>query len=147
MKKQFLLFAVATVFSISSLMAQGGRQMQTPEERTKTAMEKLARFDFKQDKRSKVETIFVDFYKAQQAAMEEMRASGSNDRQAMMEKRKQMADDRDKKLKAVFTEEEYYKWINEIEPSLRPQRPSNAPMPGAPADKKAPAEEKTAPKN
>ena len=138
--------ALATVISITSVSAQGGQggQRQTPEERTKAAMEKIAAFDLKQDARTKVENILTDFYKAQQTAMQEMRAAGNTDRSAAMEKRKQLADARDAKLKEVFTAEEYTKWINDIEPSLRPQRQA-APAPAtAPADKKAPAAEKKA---
>ena len=55
--------------------------------------------------------------------MKEMRASGNMDREAMMTKRKELAEARDAKLKLIFTEEQLKKWINEIEPGLRPQRP------------------------
>ena len=133
MKKQFSLFVAAMAISISSLMAQApARSMPAPEERTKQTMEKLADFNLKQDARTKVESILTDFYKAQQTAMQEMRASGSTDRSAFQEKRKQLAEERDSKLKQVFTTEEYAKWISDIEPSLRPQRPAapgNAPAP------------------
>ncbi len=138
MKKKFLLIIAAAFISVSSLMAQDKRQMATPEERTKATMEKLAKFDMKPEARTKVENILTEYYKAQQTSMQEMRASGNNDKNAMMEKRKQLADDRDKKLKEIFTAEEYTKWISEIEPSLRPQRGMNAPV-AAPAEKAAPA--------
>ncbi|MFT3909902.1 MAG: hypothetical protein QM737_10785 [Ferruginibacter sp.] len=145
MKKQFLLFAAATLFSVSSLMAQAGRQMSSPEERTKATMEKINQFNLSSDNYSKVQTILMDFYKSAQTVTQEMRASGA-DRNAMMEKRKGLADERDAKLKAVFTAEEYQKWVDEIEPTTRPQR-MQAP-PAAPAEKKgAPAEKKAAPAN
>ncbi len=140
MKKQFLLFAAATLFSVSSLMAQAGRQMSTPEERTKSTMEKINSFNLTADNQTKVQTILTDFYKSAQTLTQEMRAAGA-DRNAMMEKRKGLADERDAKLKQVFTQEQYQKWIDEIEPTTRPQR-MQAP-PSAPADKKAgPAEKK-----
>ncbi|MEO8769790.1 MAG: hypothetical protein ABI402_06890 [Ferruginibacter sp.] len=133
MKKQFSLFVAAMAISISSLMAQApARQMPTPEERTKVTMEKLADFNLKTDVRTKVETILTDFYKAQQSAMQEMRANGGGDRTAFQDKRKQLAEERDGKLKQVLTAEEYGKWISDIEPSLRPQRqaaPATAPAP------------------
>ena len=66
MKKQFLLFAAATLFSVSSLMAQAARQMPTPEERTKTTMEKINAFNLTADNSAKVQTILTDFYKSQQ---------------------------------------------------------------------------------
>jgi protein CpxP len=31
-------------------------------------------------------------------------------------------DDRDAKLKAIFTDDQYNKWKNDIEPAMRPQR-------------------------
>ncbi len=127
MKKQFLLFVAATFLSISSLMAQEGRVRQTPEERTKATMEKLAAFNLKEETRTQVETVFTDFHKAQQTARQEMRAAGNNDRNAMMEKNKQLVGERDAKLKQLLTEEQYNKWISEIEPSTRPQRPATAP--------------------
>ncbi|MEO6669077.1 MAG: hypothetical protein ABIN36_06355 [Ferruginibacter sp.] len=123
MKKQFSLFVAAMAISISSLMAQApARTMSTPEERTKQTMEKLADFNLKQDARTKVESILTDFYKSQQTAMQEMRTAGNNDRSAIQDKRKELAEARDSKLKQVFTAEEYAKWISDIEPSLRPQR-------------------------
>jgi hypothetical protein len=54
-----------------------------------------------------------------------MRASGNTDREAFQAKRKELAEARDAKLKLIFTEEQQKKWIDEIEPGLRPQRPKN----------------------
>ena len=123
MKKQILLFAAAVVFSITSLMAQGGMQRQTPEERTKAAIEKMAPLNLDADTKAKTEIILTDFFTAQQKAMQEMRASGNPDREAFMAKRKELAEARDAKLKLIFTQEQMKKWVDEIEPGLRPQRP------------------------
>ena len=57
--------------------------------------------------------------------MEEVRASGSMDREATISKHKELSDARDAKLKAVFTEVQMKKWVDKIEPSLRLQRRSN----------------------
>lgn len=57
--------------------------------------------------------------------MEEVRASGSMDRDATMSKRKELSDARDAKLKAIFTEEQMKKWVDKVEPDLRPQNRSN----------------------
>ena len=127
MKKQVLLFLFAALVSIGAVNAQdGGGQRITPEERTKSAMEKIAVLNLAADAKTKTEVIIGDFYKAQQKAMQDMRASGAMDRDAMMAKRKELAAERDTKLKAVFTAEQLKKWQEEIEPSLRPQR-GNAP--------------------
>ena len=123
MKKQILLLAAGICFSITSLLAQGNMQRQTPEERTKATIEKMAPLNLDSTTKAKTEVIIADFYNALQKSMEEMRASGAMDREAMMAKRKELADIRDGKLKMIFTQEQLKKWIDEIEPSLRPQRP------------------------
>lgn len=123
MKKQFVLMLFAAIFSITAVNAQGGGgQRQTPEERTKATMEKLAPLNLEADAKTKTEVVIAEFYNAQQKSMEEMRASGTMDRDAMMAKRKELADARDAKLKTIFTADQLKKWIDEIEPSLRPQR-------------------------
>ena len=127
MKKQFLLFVAATLISITSLMAQEkGRMSQTPEERTKATMSRMEAFDLKPDVRLKAETIFNDFFKAQQSYMQQARSAGAVDRTATSAKRQELITERDGKLKQIFTEEQYNKWIGEIEPSLAPQKPSKA---------------------
>ena len=123
MKKQILLLVAAICFTITSLMAQENMQRQTPEDRTKTAMEKMAPLNLDTATKAKTQVIIADFYTAQQNAMKEMSASGNMDREAMMAKRKELAEARDGKLKLIFTQEQLKKWIEEIEPGLRPQRP------------------------
>lgn len=122
MKKQLMLIVSAAVLSIGQVAGQGGGQRLTPEERTKAAMEKVAVLNLEGEAKVKTEVILGDFYKSQQKAMEEMRANGKMDRDAMMAKRKELSEARDKQLKTVFTEEQLKKWTEEIEPSLRPQR-------------------------
>ena len=126
MKKQLLLGAFAILLSLGSVYAQDG-QRQTPEERTKTAMEKIAVFNLDADAKSKTEVIISDYYNTAQKAMQAMRESGSTDREAMMAKRKELATERDNKLKAIFTAEQFKKWQEEIEPGLRPQRSGGQP--------------------
>ncbi|MEP7106439.1 MAG: hypothetical protein ABI760_00625 [Ferruginibacter sp.] len=123
MKKQFVLMAVAALLSITAVNAQGGGgQRMTPEERTKATMEKLVVLNLDTASKAKTEAVISEFNNAQQKARDEMRASGTMDRDAMMAKRKVLADARDAKLKAIFTPEQMKKWTEEIEPSLRPQR-------------------------
>ena len=110
--------------SLGAAKAQGG-QRQTPEERTKTTMEKLAPLNLNADQLTKTTALFTDLYTQQQKAMEEMRASGSMDREAFQAKRKEMNDARDLKLKEIFTADQYKKFKDEIEPAMMPQRRSN----------------------
>ena len=124
MKKQLVLMLLAATVSVASVQAQGGGgQRQTPEERTKATIEKMAPLNLDADTKAKADVIIADYYNTQQKAMEEMRASGSFDRDAMMAKRKELADARDAKLKAIFTADQMKQWIEVIEPSTRPQRP------------------------
>ena len=97
-------------------------QRRTVEERVKAAMEKLAPLSLDKDKTTQTDSIFTEFYKAQDKAFEDMRNSGSMDREAMMAKRKELADARDEKLKKIFTDDQFKKFKEEIEPSMTPQR-------------------------
>lgn len=125
MKKQILLLMAGILFSISGLFAQDGMQRQTPDQRTKTAMEKMAPLNLDEATKAKAQVIMADFYNAQQKAMEELRAGGNGSREEMQAKRKELAGARDAKLKEIFTQEQMKRWIDEIEPTLRPQRQKN----------------------
>ncbi|MEP6712849.1 MAG: hypothetical protein ABJA37_10555 [Ferruginibacter sp.] len=122
MKKKLMIGLVAMICFIGTAIAQGGMQRQTPEERTKATMEKLAPLSLTADQTTKTTVVFSDFYTAQQKAIEEMRAAGTMDRDAMMAKRDELAKGRDAKLKEIFTADQLTKWTTEIEPGLRPQR-------------------------
>ena len=125
MKIQLLLITFATLTSITAVNAQGGGgQRQTPEERTKATIEKMAPLNLDAATKVKTEVIIADFNNAQQQMMDDMRASGSFDRETMMEKRKELSDARDGKLKLIFTEAQMKQWKDEIEASMRPQRPA-----------------------
>ena len=122
MKKQLGLVVMAAMFSIAVANAQGGQRM-TPEERIKFTIEKMAPLNLDAATKAKSDSIITNYINESQKVMDELRAAGS-DRDAMMAKRKEMADARDVKLKAIFTEAQMKQWKDEIEPSLRPQRPA-----------------------
>lgn len=127
MKKQILLAAIAALFSITAVNAQGGGgnfQRKTPEERLKPIHEKLdSAFKLDAVKMKAVDEIFLNSFKDQDKKMDELRAGGGQmDRDAMMAARKQMNDERDAKLKEVLTEEQLKIWKESIEPSTRPLR-------------------------
>ena len=122
-----LFFAV--MISVSAVMAQGGGgggfQRRTPEERTKMVMDKFTDFKLDEKKSAEVDSIFIQFYRAQDKLRQEMMAGGGQpDFQAMREKMQPLMTDRDDKLKKALTDDQYKKWKDEIEPSLRPQRPA-----------------------
>ena len=124
MKKQFLLLTTALLVGTTTMYAQGGFQRQTPEERLKPIHEKIdSAFKLTAEKLAKVDSVFLESFKQQEAKMAELRSGGERpDREAMMAMRQQLAEERDNKLKAVLTEEQMKIWQNELEPSLRPQR-------------------------
>jgi len=124
MKKQILLAAIAAVFSIVSVSAQPqGGQRKTIEERVKDIDDKLVDFKLDKDKAGKVDDALTAYFKGQQKMMEDMRAAGGQpDRDAIKASRQKLADERDAKLKLVFTDDQYKKWKDEIEPSTRSQR-------------------------
>jgi periplasmic protein CpxP/Spy len=125
MKKTILFIAIALV-SVVTTRAQGGGgggQQRTPEERVKQTMERLADLKLDKDQTEKTTAVFKEFYEARQKMMEELRAGGgAPDREAMRSKMTKMNDERDEKLKKIFNEDQYKKWKDEIEPSMRPQR-------------------------
>jgi len=128
MKKKLVLltsFALMAVFAVNAQQGGGGggmMRMSVPE-RVKMVMDKLADFKLDKDKSALTDSAFTNFYKGQQKMMEDMRASGQMDRDKMMEGRKKLADERDDKLKKIFTDDQFKKWKDEIEPTTRPQRP------------------------
>ncbi len=123
MKKKMLLFAAFSLLAFFAVNAQGGPRMTVPE-RVKTVMDKLADFKLDKDKSDQTDSAFTNFYRGQQKMMEDMRASGAQpDRDKMMEGRKKLSDERDDKLKKIFTDDQFKKWKDEIEPSMRQQRP------------------------
>jgi periplasmic protein CpxP/Spy len=123
MKKQFFLALVTFIIAATSVNAQGGFQRRTPEERLKQVHEKIVEvIKLDADKLTKIDAIFLESFKQQDAKMEEIRNSGSFDREAMQAAREQLTKDRDAKLKEVLNEEEMKKYKDEVEPALRPQR-------------------------
>ncbi len=128
MKKAFFFLVAVMLTGIYSVKAQGqgggGFQRRTVEENVKAVMEKLADLKLDKDQTAKSDTIFTEYFKARDKAMDEMRnGGGGGDRSQMREKFQKLGDDRDAKLKKVFTDAQFKKWKDEIEPSMRPRRP------------------------
>ncbi|OQP67347.1 hypothetical protein A3860_03065 [Niastella vici] len=131
MKKVIFLLAIA-ITGVLAVQAQGGGgggfQRRTPEERLKMVKEKLTDLKLDKDQTTKSDSAFLDYYKAQEKMFEEMRAGGgAPDRDAMREKMQKLAAERDEKLKKIFTEDQFKKWHDEIEPTTRPQRGGGGP--------------------
>ena len=129
MKKQFVAAAIAVMFGITVVNAQGGGNFQrrTPEERLKPVHEKMdSAFKLDAAKMVLVDSIFIQSFRDSDKKMDEIRAAGG-DRDAMMAARQKATDERDAKLKVVLTEAQMKTWKDEIEPSMRQQRGNRPP--------------------
>ena len=124
MKKQIALSLLALFVSIVSIMAQGqGGPRLTVEERVKAVNEKLTDFKLDKDKLAKTDSIFTAYYTSMQKQREEMMSGGGTpDRDAMRDKMLKLNIDRDEQLKLIFTDDQFKKWKEDIEPAMRPQR-------------------------
>ncbi len=131
MKKQLVLGMFAFFAMAGTAMAQEGAQgasqgqgmqMKAPNERAKETVLKLqSDLSVSNDQGGKLMEIFTNYYTQQQKAFEAMRANGG-DRESMRSTMTKLADERDVQLKALFTADQYTKWKDVVEPSMRPQR-------------------------
>ena len=123
MKKNFLWLAAFSLFISFAASAQGGGMRMPIPDRVKMIMDKLADFKLDKEKSAQTDSVFTAFFTGQQKMMKDMRAGGGQvDRDKMMEGRKKLMDERNEKLKKIFTDKQYKKWKDEIEPTTRPQR-------------------------
>ena len=123
--KTKLTMLVALIFAATiSIHAQQGMQRRTVEERVKSDMDKILD-PLKLDKaqQDKTKDIFTEYYTSQDKMRADARASGTRPDRSVREK---LANDRDDKLKSIFTEDQFQKFKNDIEPTLRPQRSQGA---------------------
>jgi hypothetical protein len=97
------------------------------EERVQIAQQKFdSAFKLDKPKLSDVDSVFANYYRSQDKLREEMMSSGGQpDFQAMREKMQPLMDERDKKLQAILTADQFKTWKEAIEPSLRPRRQNN----------------------
>jgi periplasmic protein CpxP/Spy len=124
MKKQMIVSVLAMWLTTIAVMAQdrGGARLTT-QERVKAVNEKLADFKLAPDKLAKTDSVFTSYYTAVQTEREAMIATGGTpDRSAMRDKMLKLNIERDEQLKLIFTDEQFKKWKDDIEPAMRPQR-------------------------
>ena len=120
MKLKFKLLIAFILLATAGVYAQGF-QRQTVPERVKTTMEKLQPLQLNQTQIQQTDSVFTNFYTSQNKMREDARASGTRPDRSVFEK---MSSDRDEKLKTIFTADQFTKFKNEIEATLRPQRPA-----------------------
>lgn len=119
MKTKITMLIALILMATTGIYAQGMQRMTVPE-RVKAAMDKITTpLGLNDAQVSSTDSVFTDYYTAQTKMFQDARASGQGfDRDAFQK----LADDRDAKLKAIFTPDQYTKFKNEVEATLRPQR-------------------------
>ncbi len=127
MKKQILLVLGLCFLGIATVQAQGGGRMnrRTVEERVAMMHGKIdSAFKLDAAKMTQVDTVFATYYRGQDNLREEMMNGGGQrpDFQAMREKMQPLTDERDKQLKELLGKDNFKKFKEELEPSMRPQR-------------------------
>ena len=111
---------IALFFAIAIGANAQGMQRRTVEERVKSVMDKLTdSLQLNQDEQQKTSAVFTDYYTSMDKMREDARASGNRPDRSQFEK---MMNDRDDKLKAIFTDDQYKKYKDQVEATLRPQR-------------------------
>ena len=120
------MLLLAGALTVNAQGGGGGGMMQrrTPEESTKRVVDTLnSVMKLDQGVQTQVQTIFMDFYKAQNKMMEDMMASGGQmDRDKMRTDREKMVADRDEKLKKALGDDQFKKFKSDIEPAMSPRR-------------------------
>jgi hypothetical protein len=123
MKKQIVFVIAVMVAGITVASAQGpGGGRMSIEDRVARVHAKLdSAFKLDAAKLTQADSAFAQFYRAQQAKMQEMMSGGGErpSREAMQEAQKPLIDERDKKLSAILTADQLKIFKDQIEPSLR----------------------------
>jgi periplasmic protein CpxP/Spy len=121
MKRRLILFTAIIFAGTLAVNAQGGGNFprRTVEERVKTVHEKMdSAFKLDAAKLTQADSVFANYYRSTDKLREELMAGGG-DRSAMREKMQPLTDARDKELKVVLGDDNFKKWKDEIEPSMR----------------------------
>lgn len=121
MKTKITLLLSFILMTTASVFAQNGQRLSV-EERVKGIMEKMAPLKLDAAQTIKTDSVFTQTYRLQMGMMDSIRASGERPDRSIFEK---VTNDRDAKLKAIFTDDQYKKYKDEVEATLRPQRKSN----------------------
>jgi len=126
MKTKITWMIIFLVFGAITANAQGGYQRRTVEERVQIIQQKLdSAFRLDKAKLAEADSVFANFYRSTDKMRDEMMSGGGQpDFQAMREKMQPLIDERDKKLQGILTQDQFKTWKDQIEPSLRPRRPS-----------------------
>lgn len=113
------LVALILIATTTGVFAQGMQRLTVPE-RVKATMDKITpALNLNATQQTQTDSAFTDYYNAQMKMFQDARASGERPDRTQFQK---LTDDRDAKLKTIFTDDQYSKFKSEVEESLRPQR-------------------------
>ena len=119
MKTKITMWIALLLMSTTGIYAQGMQRMTVPE-RVKATMDKITpALNLDAAQQAGTDSVFTDFYTAQMKIFQDARASGNRPDRSEFQK---LMDQRDSKLKEIFTADQYTKYKNEVEATLRPQR-------------------------
>jgi hypothetical protein len=122
--KRSAFFLLLFVFAGSmTVIAQGGGQRRTVEERVKRVHDKLdSAFKLEPAKMAQADSAFAHYYRASDKMRDDAVAAaggGQPDFQGMRDKMQPLADARDKELKAILGDDKFKIWKEGIEPTMR----------------------------
>ncbi|MGN6248402.1 MAG: hypothetical protein ACTHNG_08595 [Ginsengibacter sp.] len=119
MKRKLTLLLAFMLIATTGIFAQGMQRMSVPD-RVKMTMDKITpALNLSADQQASTDSVFTDYYSSMMKMFQDARESGERPDRSQFQK---MMDDRDAKLKNIFTADQFTKWKNDVEPSLRPQR-------------------------
>jgi len=119
MKRKITMLIALFLIATTGIYAQG-MQRRTVPERVKATMDKITpALNLDASQQSRTDSAFTDYYTSQMKMFQDARESGNRPDRSQFEK---LMQDRDTKLKEIFTADQYTKFKNEVEETLRPQR-------------------------
>jgi hypothetical protein len=119
MKTKITMLIALILMATTGIYAQGMQRRSVPE-RVKATMDKITpALNLDASQQSKTDSVFTDYYNSQMKMFQDARESGNRPDRSQFQK---LTDDRDAKLKDIFTADQYTKFKNEVEETLRPQR-------------------------
>jgi len=119
MKRKITMLFALILIATTGIFAQG-MQRRTVPERVKATMDKITTpLNLDASQASRTDSVFTDYYTAQMKMFQDAQASGNRPDRSAYQK---LMQDRDAKLQTIFTADQYTKFKNEVEETLRPQR-------------------------
>lgn len=122
------LFLISS-FLLALISVANSQNRKSVEDRVADVHEKFEKaFNFEKNKLDEIDAVFTDFYTSQEKIRQNIQgpslAQGfvQQDFQSIRKRNDDYINDRDKRLKKLLTVDQYKKWKDDIEPSLKSRR-------------------------